>query len=81
VKECTKLCLKQSQKCSNTACRYWIDHRDELNCALISILLNEQMTLKQIGERLNISTVRVKQILDKTLKKIKLSSEFDVLGN
>ena len=81
MKECTKLCLKQSQKCINTDCRYWIDHEEEFNCTFVSILLNEQMTLKQIGERLNISTVRAKQILDRTLKKIKLSSEFDVLGN
>jgi len=81
VRECTKKCLSKVKGCEDRLCRYWIDYDDELNCAFISIMLNEQLSLKQIGQRIGVSTARVKQILDKTLKKIKISSEFDVLGN
>ena len=62
-------------------CKFWINFEKEYNCSLISIYLHEGMTLKQIGERLGVSAVRIKQIQDKALKKINLLSEFDVLRN
>ena len=47
-----------------------INHEQEKNCTFESIRRNDCMTLREVGERLNISYVRVKQIQDKTLKKI-----------
>ena len=79
MKECAIECLLKGKNCRKKSCRYWIKYGKEYNCALVSIELNGSMTLQQTGERLGISAVRVKQIQDKTLKKIKFLREFDVL--
>jgi len=79
VKECAKKCLIERRKCRRKSCKYWIKYGEEYNCVLVSIELNGSMTLQQTGERLGISDVRVKQIQDKTIKKIKFLREFDVL--
>ena len=79
MRECAKECVVKKKKCRKKSCRYWIKYGEEYNCALISIEMNGNMTLQETGERLGISAVRVKQIQDKTLKKIKFLSDFDVL--
>ena len=80
MKECAKKCLIEKRKCRRKSCKYWIKYGEEYNCALVSIELNGSMTLQETGDRLGISAVRVKQIQDKTIKKIKFLSEFDVLN-
>ena len=60
------------ENCDNN-CRYWINFPSEKNCSLISIEKNGQMSLREVAERLNISYVRVKQIEDEVLEKIKNS--------
>jgi len=77
--KCAKEHYEAQLACANSQCRYWINYGKEYNCALLSIELNGSMTLQQTGERLGISAVRVKQVQDKTLKKIKFLSVFDVL--
>jgi DNA-directed RNA polymerase sigma subunit (sigma70/sigma32) len=47
-----------------------MEYENELNCSLISIEKKGKLTLREIGERLNISFVRVKQIEDKTCRKV-----------
>ena len=44
----------------------------DLNCTILAVKNNrgEPMTLRQIGERLGVSFVRVKQIEDELLKKL-----------
>ena len=79
MRECALECFKKKKECDQIHCRYWINHGEEYNCVLLSIELNGDMTLQQTGERLGISAVRVKQIQDKTLKKINFLSVFDVL--
>lgn len=54
-------------------CRYWIDYPKEYNCCLFSIEKNGAMSLREVAERLKISYVRVKQIEDEILLKIKSS--------
>jgi len=51
----------------------WIDYKEDLNCTLIAVENNksDSMTLEEVSKRLNISIVRVKQIQDKALQKIK----------
>ncbi len=70
--ECTKLCIDKNMACprENSDCRHWMDYDKELNCVLNSIHKNDSMTLREVGDRLGISFVRVKQIEDKALKKI-----------
>jgi DNA-directed RNA polymerase sigma subunit (sigma70/sigma32) len=49
----------------------WIDHKEDLNCCLIAVEKNGRMTLNEVGERLKISYVRVKQIEKATLVKLR----------
>jgi maltose-binding protein MalE len=70
--------MQKASECKQKECKFWVNYSPEFNCALISIEVNGNMTLKEVGTRLNISAVRVKQIQDKTLKKIKFQQQFDV---
>jgi DNA-directed RNA polymerase sigma subunit (sigma70/sigma32) len=65
--------LKQNKKCCQKKdCRQWIDFEDDLNCTLEAIAKNEHasMTLREVGNRLGVSFVRIKQIEDAALKKL-----------
>jgi hypothetical protein len=68
---CSKSCIDNDVSCPNQDCRHWISYEDELNCSLISIYVNGRMTLQQIGERLDISFVRVCQIEKKIKEKLR----------
>lgn len=74
-----KECIVQNKICEVKKCKFWIDYEKERNCSLISIEVNGEMTLQQVGERLGLSFVRVKQIQDDSIRKIKLSDRQDVL--
>tara|TARA_R110000824_G_scaffold71827_2_gene183748 strand:- start:156 stop:383 length:228 start_codon:yes stop_codon:yes gene_type:complete len=67
---CLEMCKIFDVSCPNEGCRYWLDYERELNCALKSVEEHGELTLRQCGERLGISYVRVKQIEDGALKKI-----------
>jgi len=71
MKKCLEICKNLNVACPVKECRYWISYPEEANCMLESVRVNGSMTLRQIGERLDISFVRVKQIQDNALKKIK----------
>ena len=70
MKKCLQTCKNLNLSCPVKECRYWIACEPEHNCIFDSIEKNGNMTLRQVADRLNISFVRVKQIQDKTLKKI-----------
>ena len=57
--------------CPAKDCRHWIEHEDEHNCTLVSVYQNGPMTLRQTGERMNLSFARIKQIETKALLKIR----------
>ena len=68
--------LKRNKSCCNErSCRQWIDYEDDLNCALEAIAKNgnKAMTLREVGKRLNLSFVRIKQIESAALKKLRLN--------
>ena len=71
MRECVKMCIDTSIACPNSECRQHINYEEDLNCVLVAIEKHGPMTLEQIGKRHHISTVRVKQILDATLVKLK----------
>jgi len=52
----------------------WISYADDLNCTLIAVNKNGKMTLAEAAKRLNLSIVRVKQIQDKAIQKLKKKS-------
>jgi hypothetical protein len=70
MKKCSETCVAKQEKCDQNNCRFWIDYEDDLNCSLISIHKEGKMTLKEVGSRLGISYVRVKQIQDEAVSKI-----------
>ena len=71
MKSCMKKCLNENIACDNKACKFWIDFEEDVNCSLVSIEKHGWLTLKQVGSRLHLSAVRIKQIQDGALKKIK----------
>ncbi len=71
MKECAKACYLARTPCAQGECRLHIEYEEDLNCTLIALGRHGPMTLEQIGLRHQISTVRVKQILDATLVKLK----------
>ena len=70
MKKCLETCHKLNIACPVKECRYWIDYKAEKNCTFESVRENGDMTLREVADRLGVSYVRVKQIQDKTLKKI-----------
>lgn len=77
MRECCECCIKNRVSCPVKDCDYWIDHKQDLNCCFIAVERNGPMTLREVGDRLNISFVRVKQIQDSALKKI-VPESFDI---
>ena len=60
---CVSACQEHGVSCPNSDCRSWMDFEEDLNCSLISVEKNPGgLTLREIGERLDISFVRVCQI-------------------
>ena len=80
-RECTALCKKNDVSCPNKECRYWIDYEDDLNCSFVAIDKNEGgLTLREVGERLRISFVRVCQIEKAAVQKLKKKIQKPVSG-
>jgi len=71
MNECTEVCKKNNSPCRQCECRLWVDYPSDLNCVAVSIEKHGQLTLKEAAKRLGVSHVRIKQIQDKALKKIK----------
>jgi hypothetical protein len=76
LKQCAKLCMEEGLICpkENADCRHWIDYKKDNNCSLCTIEKNDcrSLTLRETAERLDLSFVRIKQIEDAALKKIRV---------
>jgi len=71
-RKCVSTCKKLGVSCPNTSCRSWLDFEEDLNCTHVAVDKNEEgLTLREIGERLGISFVRVCQIEKAALAKLK----------
>ena len=71
MRKCAELCQELNVSCPNAECRMYLDHEDDLNCALIAVDKKGAMTLRDIAPRLGVSFVRIKQIEDKVLQKMR----------
>ena len=69
--KCLENCRMHKKPCEETECRLWIDYEEDLNCISESTSKNGPLSLREVGKRLGISFVRVKQIEDKALNKLK----------
>jgi hypothetical protein len=75
MRKCKTGVLLRNKACEECECRMWLDYEEDLNCTLISVDKHGPMNLRQIGERLGISFVRVKQIQDAALRKLALKNK------
>ena len=71
-KSCVQACQKLNVECPNKDCRSWIDYGEDLNCALITVDKNDNMTLRDVAKRLKCSFVRVKQLEESAIKKMNI---------
>lgn len=65
---------KYNKSCKKASCKYWFNCKENLNCVLIAARTGP-MTLQEIGDRFNVTRMRVCQI-EKTIFK-KLHHEID----
>ena len=70
MKKCKTGVLLRNKPCEECKCRMWLDYESDLNCTLIAVDKHGPLNLRQIGERLGISFVRVKQLQDVAIAKI-----------
>ena len=77
MKKCCESCVKHRVSCPVKKCRYWIKHKEDLNCTLIAVEKNGPMTLREVADRLGMSFVRIKQIQDIAQEKL-ISKDFDI---
>jgi len=70
-KSCVEACQKLNVSCPNKDCRSWISYEEDLNCTLITVEKNDKMTLRDVAKRLKYSFVRVKQLEENALLKMK----------
>ncbi len=73
MRECSKTCINLGVSCptENNDCRHWIDYEEDLNCTFVAIDNHGPMTLREVAKREGISHVRVSQIEEKLLSKMK----------
>lgn len=57
--------------CKTCECNNYIDYPDDLNCTLVCVRKNGPLTLEEVSKRLGVSYVRIKQIEDKAIRKLK----------
>tara|TARA_R110002074_G_scaffold56898_1_gene140164 strand:+ start:979 stop:1227 length:249 start_codon:yes stop_codon:yes gene_type:complete len=77
LKECSKKCIAAKSACKQTECRHFINYPGDLNCVLVTVFQNGNLTLRETADRLGISFARVKQIEMKALLKLKKSDLAD----
>jgi hypothetical protein len=68
--KCHEICQNTDNACTYKDCRQWIDYEEDLNCTLVAVDKHGNMTLREIGKRLSLSFVRIKQIQDRALFKL-----------
>ena len=71
MNECAKECCRTNKCCKQKECRLWIDYKKDLNCTLVTVNKHGDMTLSEVSKRLGVSIVRVKQIQDNAVRKLK----------
>ena len=71
-RECVTKCKSATVACPNSDCGHWMDYGEDLNCSLIAVEKHPGgLTLREVGDRLHISFVRVCQIEKGALQKLK----------
>jgi hypothetical protein len=69
--KCKNECLESGLSCEKKTCKHWIEYDQDLNCSLVSIDAHGPMTLDEISKRMGLSLVRIKQIEEAALIKVR----------
>ena len=72
--DCIDETLNLNLPCLNNKCRYYLEFPKDLNCTHIAIAKNGKMKLEQIGERLQLTSARIKQIENDAIANFKKKS-------
>ena len=75
MRKCAADNMENDSICKKEDCKLWIKYGEDLNCTLVSVKKHGRLTLQQVGKRMGVSHVRIKQIKDKALKKLKKCSK------
>jgi DNA-directed RNA polymerase sigma subunit (sigma70/sigma32) len=70
MRKCKIGVVLSNKPCEECKCRQWLDYEEDLNCTLIAVDKHGPMTLREVGDRLGISFVRVKQLQDTAIAKL-----------
>ena len=68
---CDKIVEEDKVPCDVCDCKNYIEYESDLNCILICARKNGPLTLEEASKRLGVSYVRIKQIEDKAIKKLR----------
>jgi hypothetical protein len=68
---CDEICEKDNVSCNNFECDNFIDYEDDLNCVLVCARKNGPLTLEETSKRLGVSYVRIKQLEDRAIARMK----------
>ena len=77
MRKCASDSMENDSICKKKDCKLWINYGEDLNCTLVSVKKHGRLGLKEVGERLGISYVRVSQIEKEAFKKLK-KKNFDL---
>ena len=69
--KCLNECLQSTLSCESKECRHWINYEEDYNCSIYSAEVHGPMTLEETSKRMGMSLVRVKQIEDSAINKLK----------
>lgn len=81
LKACSQACLDVEVSCPHKQCEHWISFKEDNNCDLISIQRHGSLTLREVGERIGVSYVRIKQIEKAALKKIRNNTTLELTSD
>ena len=70
MRKCKIGVVLSNKPCEECKCRQWLDYEEDLNCTLVAVDKHGPMTLREVGDRLGISFVRVKQLQDTAIAKL-----------
>lgn len=65
------VCACKREGKDQTCCRNYIDYEQDHNCVLVTVENSGSLNLREIGERFGVTHVRIKQIEDKAIAKLK----------
>lgn len=68
---CDEICERDNVPCNRFGCDNFINYESDLNCVLVCARKNGPLTLEETAKRLGVSYVRIKQLEDRALAKMK----------